>query len=1608
MNTMWRVSLIEQENHHKAGDGANRFPFETLTQLAVLLFLAVGCRAAQAQGPPCPPDQDCGAPHMKKVTDVLPGHKYLLRNDDLSLLKISQKDSTITISATNYDTKSSHLDGSSTTNLFIYDSTGVFNPKAGVVASEASGRMYNLKHDTIGLLNAAELSPGNTAWLFTPYPPDQIHNYELASRFKPHGTVYTQLVMGDFNGDALAEGLAFYASVSNGAVEWGMQVVSAGDPNVDGSLREGPQYYGNTQPVPVTGTVTVGDFNGDGRDEIAVLLTDYQTIAFYQVDPKTLAITPVPDANDNNRPLTVKLPDVTMISTQVALAAGRFRQCGGSGNPCQANGITNADLVVFGQIENYNGRRADYGFSVIPIKITPNYNSDGSPSGTFSATVVPHSGSDARVSTPYFRFPDYHSATGAQAQAAPLVYYPQMIDGRRSVFEQLVTGIQTTDGASYLEIGSFVQNGNLDTFDWESETKREFDDLAIADYLANFQVGNFDHQNSDGSHNGALQIETYEWVLDANLGVTPYVTVFDLNENVPQAPFSPPLNKKTDWLHQVSQKKTESSQLYTGTIPSLRSDVLIPADIQGRSLVLGSPTVLRVTNQIQPDLVLAMPPMHVDYVAPKDTSLAGYQPADYGCNINDTAQPCIVNVSVMPNFSQLNKDAFATKYDFTSSSSTTANQSSTTSWGVSVKASVGVSASFNDGLENASLDIKNTTKASHDETVKNTYSTYKGKSESIDISTGFADHLRFTKKDMNIYYYPVLGCDSNEGKCTNDGTSAKTYVEFSVPDQVRYYNVDGYTFDWYQPVYEKGNVLSYPWTSSLLQKAFTDKVQQIAASPECFLIGHGQAATHTSWSNGVKEGQSSGSASSFSDELSMSGSEGLGVEGVDSADVNWSLDIAAHTSLNTLNESASSLSASHGITLQVPDFGIPADCCTYGYAQYIFGLKNTKHPASEDACSDGQTQGCVPVKDPDGSAIAVATTGPLFTGYIASPVNGDCPGTKPSWWQDTYSKPDIAFNHPEHWLWNPNSGEVSFQDAKSTNILVDNGFYIMKGFFINKKSAGRSTDVTLPSSPNLTSASVNDPLTLTARVYNYSLADTTAPVHVRFYGQLYCNSSGEASCTDWKTQKPCSSTGDVCGDSFEIGEAQPIPMIPGFNSGGNSSTPNWQLSSVDFDPTQFAATRNGNLHMIFWVVAWMQDNNGLGAEMADHGLTAIPGADITQITQVPTQEHSNNVGMYPVYGFFQLLPAGVQLPGSAAPGSGSLKSIALSTGRSTLRGKRTKIEATLQAAGVNVKSVNITYYDGDPAKNGQLLDVQSIASMNSDADYYHRTFFTPESCGVHTLYVSAWVGDTPAVQASTTTNVTINFANEIQSLISSTQGASITDAALRSTLLSLLNTTLQSFQQNQAQAGATALGQYVQQLSASSGKGIDASVANQLTAQSGAVLSCGTKGFSLSALPSLATVSAGSTASYSIALTPSGGFNSAVSLTCTGAPQGTACDVPSPSVTLDGVNQSRVTVTITTSARTRSAGITGNMPISGAGRLKWLLMFLAAMLSIVILQRGRVRYPIVGCVVLLALFSVMGCGNNVSQGTPPGYYPITIQAVSGSTTQTLRVNLHVQ
>jgi len=150
---------------------------------------------------------DPGAPNMSGVTDVTPGWKYLLVNDDLVMLQVTNSNGMLTTSLVSMNTSNSALSGTQQ-NITIHastTSTPPFDPTNSVVAAEASGRMFNTPTDMVAVLTATE-----DGWQFSLANSTGVQSSVLATGFPPEGTVYTQVVMGDFNGDGLADALTFY------------------------------------------------------------------------------------------------------------------------------------------------------------------------------------------------------------------------------------------------------------------------------------------------------------------------------------------------------------------------------------------------------------------------------------------------------------------------------------------------------------------------------------------------------------------------------------------------------------------------------------------------------------------------------------------------------------------------------------------------------------------------------------------------------------------------------------------------------------------------------------------------------------------------------------------------------------------------------------------------------------------------------------------------------------------------------------------------------------------------------------------------------------------------------------------------------------------------------------------------------------------------------------------------------------------------------------------------------------------------------------------------------------------------------------------------------
>jgi HYDIN/CFA65/VesB-like, Ig-like domain len=193
--------------------------------------------------------------------------------------------------------------------------------------------------------------------------------------------------------------------------------------------------------------------------------------------------------------------------------------------------------------------------------------------------------------------------------------------------------------------------------------------------------------------------------------------------------------------------------------------------------------------------------------------------------------------------------------------------------------------------------------------------------------------------------------------------------------------------------------------------------------------------------------------------------------------------------------------------------------------------------------------------------------------------------------------------------------------------------------------------------------------------------------------------------------------------------------------------------------------------------------------------------------------------------------------------------------------------------------------------------------------------------------------------------------------------------------------------------------------------------------QTVSLMGTGTVDFTLSAAPKSASVSPGTSASYMLTLTPRGGFNQAVQVTCaepTSLTEST-CTVSPASVTLNGSTATSVAISVTTTAPSftpmaRQSPTSGPLSKPLATPVLWLavlgLLGQAVLLSLR-KKRGASALLIITALMVL-LWASCGGGNgggggqSSNPGTAAGTFNITLSASGGNITHTTTVALTVQ
>ncbi len=176
-------------------------------------------------------------------------------------------------------------------------------------------------------------------------------------------------------------------------------------------------------------------------------------------------------------------------------------------------------------------------------------------------------------------------------------------------------------------------------------------------------------------------------------------------------------------------------------------------------------------------------------------------------------------------------------------------------------------------------------------------------------------------------------------------------------------------------------------------------------------------------------------------------------------------------------------------------------------------------------------------------------------------------------------------------------------------------------------------------------------------------------------------------------------------------------------------------------------------------MVWTQKADGtLASEIANHGLTAIPGA-LTKLSDVPvetttitdntkttkTVSFSNNVGFYK-FAFYVFAPSsGGAAAVVTAPvtqnetGDVRLGQVKVSE-RKVAQGQAIEVSTLLRTRARSASGVSVVFYDGDPTKGGKAFDAERIPHIRARDAHEVKVPFRSNSCGDHQIFVTVGKG----------------------------------------------------------------------------------------------------------------------------------------------------------------------------------------------------------------------------------------------------------------------------
>ncbi len=508
----------------------------------------------------------------------------------------------------------------------------------------------------------------------------------------------------------------------------------------------------------------------------------------------------------------------------------------------------------------------------------------------------------------------------------------------------------------------------------------------------------------------------------------PKFAVFDVDED---------LKLSLKYQGDFKPGQTETSDQEFMSVP------IVAADRDGKGYYLGAPIHLKIPQFIRANYVIQEPPKHLDYLPDDD---GNWQ---------------VVRVSRSRGFYASFKDVEGTTFE------TTHQDTTNFDIGGSEKVSAKETVKENVGIAKATVTLKESEKLAYD--YDSVTSKLNGKYVSVTGSAQYNsdrdDYIQTQYKVMDIWRFPIYGLKTEK--------KLNGFYEVVMPGPTTEL-LDTWGFDlsdYYQPIHENGNILSYPQISDekFPEDLGSFKVcdqegkncQDIQSAMSKELVetwGSGSGTRAVQWEQDTwsTETKSHTHKVNFNADFQV-GFHGEATQVVTEEKWYANIDLSFHVgkSWSTTDFSKNTMSSSKGITLVFPSSGSSDQA--YTFKPVVYSTKD----------------------------------GTLKLAHAADPMGSD----QGIWWQRHYHRqPDLALNLPKKFYWEASDTDPTYLGVWYVGKDRQSRSRMRRLFLLHNEPKTSDTDKLFVA----TSPTAGDIIYVLTTVYNYSLDTASGGFKVKF------------------------------------------------------------------------------------------------------------------------------------------------------------------------------------------------------------------------------------------------------------------------------------------------------------------------------------------------------------------------------------------------------------------------------------------------------------------------------------------------------------------------------